>query len=397
MKCATGPAAKGRNKLPAVVRLTWGEIPKKMREEVAKMNRVDLSEVDGLTDDGAGGAVETAEAENQVETGTGEPTTYSSTSVAVAPSIYRLGRPKRTKNDSTSTSRSVSSISTQSTYPDDHTAPVVVEALSSLHPEQSAYEGSVPSGSEFGSSWTNTWGAATHVDDLTLQIALEQHYSSHPFDQSLPPRDDSTGDADTTVAGIAGDDASPSALIEPVEERGNGSSCPSRMATPEPLYTIHERPAPDWQPSGETFWIPPPHFDYAVLLEQRDQGQGEVWQEEAKENSPVSGQTGLSSSTIEPGSEGGGQVETVVAAESLLDLHSTPARADDFVALSSRDPSPRPAPFFFESNTFNTTAESASSSAQSQSASSAIRGLLEAPEITPRPRYSNEISHSAVC
>lgn len=357
-KGASVSIGKPKAKLPAVVRLGWNQIPKRMREDLAKMKQLDLSEVNE-----EGGDQEPAAEDVHVEQAEESPNQESSSAEAEvrpppipsAPNIHRLGRPRRTKNDSLSTNISAGSFSSQSTYSDDYNVPIVAPTSGTTPNSQKPCQGLFPDTSESGSSWSSAWGAATHVNDQTLRIALAQHYNSHPFGESIPDQTTIETGVEAALAHLANED----------HGQNEGNTDEVRMVSPNPLYTINERPAPDWQVSSDTFWGPIPAYDYSGLTQIRD----ESWQDETAENSPVAVPTESFPTAVPESSGQGGQVETTVAAESLLDLHSTPARPDDTVPCPARE-------------------EPSAQSTTSQTASSAIRGLLEAPEITPRPRPS---------
>lgn len=181
--------------------------------------------------------------------------------------------------------------------------------------------------------WEATWGGTTHVDDRNLQIAIAQHFAS----------------VEAAEARLALGEG-----VEVGDQAGGDES--ETMESPEPLYTIQEQ-SQNWSEKGDELRYPSQTYTYstATPVSKAWLGDGMVGQEKV-------------SAIVEDAKDDDDEHETVVA-ESLLNLHSTPARPDDHIPSRPSQRSDLPA----------------SSDILTQTASSVIRSLLDAPEIPPRP------------
>ena len=361
-------AVRTRAKVPALTRLRWGQIPRKMRDDIAKLNQLDLSEIEDEMEAEPVSTIDDAgRLHDDNQPGPSNLAQVPPASAAGPPPItpvYRLGRPKRVKTQSVSTTTSALSVSTQSISTSDYSAQIDTPAVDDAAPvDEAPVANDTPDTeaiddltdvSELGSSYPENWGAATHIDDHTLQMAWEQHYNS--VDEAFPSDFDTDGDLAAALANIVGAD------YDGTGNTGVGDDISFEgIESPDPLFTLEESPAQVWQPSGDTFWSAT--AVYGRLLGSHGHGASSGHQ-----NNPNPTELDQSTSTARRDTAHGGPVDTAFAAESLLDLHTTPARPDDRAAQSITPRQPL-----------------SGVSKASKSASSAIRSLLDAPQITPRP------------
>ena len=155
------------------------------------------------------------------------------------------------------------------------------------------------------------WGPATHIDEEALQIAIDQHYQSFQMQNKTDEQDGEAPGSSEVFHNSAYEGDEPSVDLWTQQDLGSQLWYPSEEAPPEeaPVYGPENMPA-----------------DQQVEVE-------------------------------------------VVAAESLLNLHSTPARP-----LDSRDDKHEDEEEIEEGGNENGRGKKRKS------------GLLDAPEITPRPR-----------
>lgn len=326
------------NPLVAKHHLEWREIPKSLRDAVAEMNGNPIPVVppeDEVYDDtykpgGIPGYDIPYEQKDNV------PELLPRSNVG----LRKKALTKRRIKSASFSASSLSSASTQSAVSESlPMSPIqMVRSFSAFGTAESpvshtraASTGQIgmPTGHEgmdLTIDWDSTWGAATHVNERTLEIAMAQHYQGVAEVPEGPPVVDAVGAPLLHASGSEGSVESPTPLY-PIGNVQQWSQVEHSWSQPQPFFTA-ETPSAWMQNQGVMSGLP-----------------------------------------VEEGYDDSAEHEAAVA-ESLLNLHSTPARPDDTVHLARLT---------------STTEMVTSSDEATQTASSAIRGLLDAPDITPRP------------
>jgi hypothetical protein len=333
-----------RNKAYPDGRLDWDRIPKALRDSLVNLVGIEAPKVEVEYEDADGEGCEEGQsfAGGQAE--------HIEPVVSPPEQTTRKGRLKRRNQVRPSATRSATITSADQVHEGRQVTPIrsVVPSGPSLQrtPISSSRLTAHEQGDEAEEeSWATTWGSATRVDYQTLQTALAGL------------------DEDETIT-----DGQYAIALAPVSP--GSSARHDKSISPEPVPRMTEIPRPIWVSPEEAIealhanemWYPRAQtYDYSFSA---GAPADKPWLFVPSPDIPRV-------NTPSHNSLGG----DVVAAESLLNLHSTPARPEDG---ESQIPT--------SSSDARVTAQGSTPYDSSQAASSVIRGLLDAPDITPHPR-----------
>lgn len=343
-------SAAVRNKTYPDGRLAWDRIPKALRDSLATLVGIEVPRVEVEYEDADG---EDCEEDQSIEARNAE----AVDPVAIPPTliIQPVGRSRRGKR--IKSAAPLKGASARKINDGRQTSPIrfAIPSGPSLQrtPVSNSRSKSGPTAIEEDEEveedlWSATWGSATAVDEMTLQAVMAQYNED---DTIIDNRFDMVP-LDATV-------------ISPVTSVGNdGSTSPAPAGEPREM--------------AHSTWVSPEEVMNAADASSLWYARTQTYDYSSSSVLPADkAWLGLPSPDIvrvdtpSRNSAGG----DVVAAESLLNLHSTPARPKDEDSQTSSS-----------SNGALDPTGSSTRFESVQTASSAIRGLLDAPDITPRPR-----------
>lgn len=308
-------------------RVDWWEMPKHLRDSVASIEKVIIPPI-------------TDEPVQHVDPGAS----------LLQPVLPQLRHLRRAKNESISNFSSTSSTSelsaiTQSTDHDiainlNHSPSHFAHSAPEFGLKRTPMSGARTTGQELtvpsGADWTS-WGAASYVDEEQLRKVIEQHHANTAM---------------TSEEAITSNFAAHTALSVNTGSEG------SIDVSPEPLVDMDTTTVASnqqWITNGRPVWSMAQSYAVPVPI--------------AARSYMTPGGTEPSIEALGQESDAEGEID-VVAAESLLDLRSTPARPDGTTESSQSS--------YFAQLTSDI-------NGSSQTANAGMQGLLDAPEITPRP------------
>lgn len=323
--------------------LGWDRIPKALREGLSKFSAIDVPPL-GMSDEDAEGEWEEEEDDEMGEQEDTEGLPHAlrlllpGAQAGSYPACNGDGGHEPKPNVADSRESSAEEFTSASFAP---TRPAISHSRSA--PVFTGHTGQACSEDDGG--WSIAWGSATHVDEKTLETVMAQHQADYHV---IPP--------DFTVPGRVADDT----------HKDGSSEDHDSSESPDALRPMQSSRHPAWSGPVDTSQVNPMWFPRLQTYDYSSSSSAHPSSEKRwpLDTSPIAIPAATPAKSI------GGDV---VAAESLLNLHSTPARPED-------DTSDLP------SSLNAASCPSSHPHIQSSTASSVIRGLLDAPEITPRSR-----------